>query len=106
GRVAARVGAVVLRDVDAGGGTDPANEIGAGLPLGAVPVHLCGVVDHERALGHAGGVVGVDYCAGAAPGGAGNHVDEAIVGMIVRVAEAPVRLEPVGHHLDAALVCR
>ncbi len=105
GRIEARIGAGRSRDRRVRGRAVAGDEIGTGLLLGAVPVHLEGVIDHEGALGQPHRAGGIDHRAGAFPSGAVDHSDDAVIGMDVRTAEA-VRLELVDVDVERAGLLR
>ncbi len=87
-RIAARPRAVALWNLDIGCRADAGDEVGAAFLLGAVPMDLGGVIDHERSLRDPRGVGGVQHGSGAPPCGAVDHGDEPVVRVIVRIAEA------------------
>ena len=104
-RIAAAPGGIRLGDLDVGRRSDTGDQIGAAFLLGAVPMHIVGVVDAERALGDPRRVRRIDHRTGPRPGGALDHGDIAVVRMVMRVAEA-AGFEAVDVDVDAASLVR
>src|SRR5947209_10918779 len=66
------------------------------LVLGAVPVHLFGVVGYECAGVHGDRVAGIKFSTGADPPGSFHHHKKSVVGMIMGTAE--IARKPLDQH--------